>query len=162
MGMKASAVLLASVADRYRRPISHLLKTEKLQQLPVMRHIRPSKNCSLLIKHSNAMNNWSQADAGNVILWKNLLFFIRMYSLAPILYFFRVRSMEVGSSRTQISPWGNGKMAETHAGATPSFSSVPQKETTLVRPMGKTWYFLLRDTFMSSNWCLVWNSQKEA
>lgn len=53
--MKASAVLLASVADRYRRPISHLLKTEKLQQLPVKRHIRP-KNCSLLIKHSSAMN----------------------------------------------------------------------------------------------------------
>lgn len=79
-----------------------------------------------------------------------MLFFVGMYTLAPNGVFFCVHSMEVGSSPTQISLWGNGEMAETHAGATPIFGYSPQKEKTLAWPMGKC--DLLRcDTFISSN-----------
>lgn len=72
------------------------------------------------------MNYWRAADAVNAILFslfplvkKNLLFFIGMYVLATILFSVCVHSMEGDSSRTQISLWGNGKMAEMHAEATP-------------------------------------------
>lgn len=72
------------------------------------------------------MNYWSQADAANAILWlrrTNLLSFGGLYTPAPNRFFFCIHSMEVGSSRTQISLWGNGKMAETHAGTTPIFAT---------------------------------------
>lgn len=72
------------------------------------------------------MNYWGAADVVNAILFlrfhwwrKKLLFVIGMYALAPILSSLCVHSMEGDSSRTQISLWGNGKMAEMHAGATP-------------------------------------------
>lgn len=67
---------------------------------------------SLLIKHSNAMNYWSEADVVNWILLlfllvrENLLFFLSVYSPAPILFPVCVHSMKGDSSRTQISPWG--------------------------------------------------------
>lgn len=52
---------------------------------------------------------------------------------------------------------GNVKMAEMHAEATPLPPSMPKKEKILVQLTGKMWHFLCCDTFISSNWYLVWN-----
>lgn len=76
--------------ETYHRPILINLK-RKLQLLRVKHHIRPSKDNSLLIKHSNTMNYWSQADSGNVIFWlrrTNSLFFVGMYTLPQNRFFF--------------------------------------------------------------------------
>lgn len=150
--------------ETYHRPILINLK-RKLQLLRVKHHIRPSKDNSLLIKHSNTMNYWSQADSGNVIFWlrrTNSLFFVGMYTLPQNRFFFsrtQHGSRLILHSDISVGEWKNGRDAcLCHS----YFFYSPQKEKTLAWPMGKMWYFLLCDTFISSNWCLVWNSQKEA
>lgn len=65
----------------------------------------------------------SRCSKCNTLAEEDKLAFEGMYTPAPNRFFFCVHSMEVGSSRTQISLWGNGKMAETHAGATPIFAT---------------------------------------
>lgn len=115
--------------ESYHRPILINQKRRTISIGPSLRSFQ--RLHSLLIKHSNTMNYWSQADAGNAMCWlrrTNLLFFVGLYMLAPNRFFFCVHSMEVGSSCSQISLWGNGKMAETHAEATPIFCYSPQKE----------------------------------
>lgn len=97
---------------------------------------------SLLIKHSNVMNYWSEADVVNWILLprflfvrKHLLFFLSMYAPPPILFSLCVHSMEGDSSHTQISPWGMERWQRCMP--RPLLLSGPQKEKHWHRWQGK-------------------------
>lgn len=153
MWTETSVVLPASVGQRGQTSPSFSFINTRMLQLPVKPH-RPSKDCIVYLKNTFQHNESLKSSRCRK---RNT-----SYPLTPILYFFfSINSIEVGSSRTRMSLWGMEKWPRHMPG--PLLVVPPRCRRR------KLWHgrwgkrdCLHRDTFISSNWCLVWNSQKEA
>lgn len=84
---------------------SHYNTTSSLQKITQLTY--KTFNCNELLKWSRCckLNTFALFQ----LLRKNLLFFVSMYALTPILLPLCVHSVEGDSSHTQISPWGMRK-----------------------------------------------------